>query len=31
LPMRRVNGQDRTKSLLPLEPGDAIRQVAAHL
>ncbi len=31
LPMRRINGQDRTKSLLPLEPGDAIRQVAAHL
>jgi len=31
LPMRRINGQDRTKALLPLEPGDAIRQVAAHL
>jgi hypothetical protein len=31
LPMRRMNGQDRNKSLLPLEPGDAIRQVAAHL
>ena len=31
LPMRRINGQDRTKSLLPLEPGDAIRQIAAHL
>jgi hypothetical protein len=31
LPMRRTNGQDRTKSLLPLEPGDAIRQVASHL
>jgi hypothetical protein len=31
LPMRRVNGQDRTKSLLPLEAGDAIRQIAIHL
>lgn len=31
LPMRRTNGQERTKSLLPLEKGDAIRQVASYL
>jgi hypothetical protein len=31
LPMRRINGQDRTKALMPLEASDAIRQVASYL
>jgi hypothetical protein len=31
LPTRRINGQDRTKTMLPLEPDDAIRQVVKHL
>jgi hypothetical protein len=31
LPMRRANGLERMKALLPLESGDAMRQIVSYL